>query len=118
MPWMTETYKRFIGPMPSEDWYSRDGQPYVCGYCGVRPTTKIASSMPECNYCWDWRKLDGPAARHWSEVTAKFLSNVDMYDFLNYFPAAGLDKQEVVHMFQTAKKLLDYSQEQIEEHTP
>lgn len=56
----------------------------TCG-CG-RPADKTSSGSPECWGCWNWRKLDGPAARHWAKVTTDFLSNVDAYDYLTFMP--------------------------------
>lgn len=113
---------RFIGPLP-EDWYKdvswseTNPQPYRCAYCGIRPTWKIASNQPECWPCWYWRKLDGPAARHWKRVTTEFLSNVDVYDLTEFFPKkCHLRRRDAIKMLEFARLLLDSCTAQIEEH--
>ena len=35
-----------------------------CSSCGG-PADKFSSGTPECWPCWNWRKIDGPAARYW-----------------------------------------------------
>jgi hypothetical protein len=35
-----------------------------CTSCGG-PADKFSSGELECWACWNWRKIDGPAARYW-----------------------------------------------------
>lgn len=35
-----------------------------CATCG-NPADKYSSGTPECWKCWNWRKLDRPAAYYW-----------------------------------------------------
>lgn len=79
-----------------------------CSRCGER-ADRIASGMPECDPCWNWRKLDYPAASHWAKVAAEFLSNVDMYDYMTYLPACGLTREEATLMITAAAKVRDHS---------
>jgi hypothetical protein len=37
-----------------------------CAYCGEQ-ADKFSSGVPNCWRCWDWNKLNGPAARYWSK---------------------------------------------------
>lgn len=73
--------------------------------------------MAECQRCWDWRKLDGPAARHWAKVAETFLSNVDTYDYIHYLPAALGDDQRGVEMIKAAWDLMHYSKGQVIMHS-
>lgn len=85
-------------------------------YCG-KPADKYSSGRSECWDCWNWRKLDGPAARYWVEkINSLFELGPDMYDLMNYFPAAGLSKEEVKAGISMLDKLLEYSKQQIEAH--
>lgn len=68
------------------------------------------SGVYECDVCWNWRKLDKPAALHWEKVSTEFLSNIDMYDVMNFFPDAGLSREDYTTMIQSARRLLQYSQ--------
>jgi hypothetical protein len=86
----------------------------TCAYCGG-PAGRYHSGVLECQSCWDWRKLDGPAARHWARVGAEFLSNVDMYDLTRYFAKCGLDEDEAGVMLRAARKLAEASQRMIDE---
>lgn len=81
--------------------------------CG-RYADKYSSGTPECWPCWNRRKLDLPAARHWAEVGEAFLSNVDFYDLTKYLPACGLTQDEMVTMIESAKKVRDYSKALVE----
>lgn len=113
-------FPNFIGPV-KENVGVHGGeftQPMRCSWCGIRPTDRITSGTPECNYCWTWRKLDGPAARHWARVGTLFLSNVDNYDWTEFFPKAGLTTADARVMLETVKKLTDYCTAQIAEHDP
>lgn len=56
-----------------------------CAYCGARnKSVSTHSGILECDKCWYWRKLDGPAHTHWARVTKEFLSNVDAYDWTEF----------------------------------
>jgi hypothetical protein len=83
----------------------------TCEYCGRRnQSISVHSGIWECEECWNYRKLDGPAAAHWAKVAADFLSNVDMYDLMHYFQKAGLKHEESETMLTAAQKLRDFSQ--------
>lgn len=85
-------------------------------YCG-KPTTSYHSGRLECGSCWSWRKLDGPAARYWAErIPPLFEQGPDGYDFLKFFPAAGVTTEEVNAAFDTLEKIFEYSKAQIEAH--
>ena|SRR5947209_5441158 len=59
-----------------------------CAYCGTTERARgIHSNVAECQRCWDWRKLDGPAARHWVRVGREWLSNIDIHDLSNFMPS-------------------------------
>jgi hypothetical protein len=115
---------RFIGPVLEGQYLyntetgNYDGQqPWVCHTCGIRPTSKITSGTPECHQCWDWRKLDGPAANHWAKVAALFMSNVDMHDVTTYLPKrCGIDKDELAITFKVADQIATRSREMLVEH--
>ena len=86
-----------------------------CDYCGARnQSVSMHSGVYECDKCWDYRKMDRPAASHWAKVGTEFLSNVDMYDLMYYFQKAGLTKEEANTMLSAAHKLRDYSQKLID----
>lgn len=57
-----------------------------CTSCGRLGDWRHHSGYRECPTCWDWRKLDGPAAAHWKKVSTEFLSNIDFYDLTKFFP--------------------------------
>ncbi len=61
---------------------------YGCGF--EAEEIRHHSGVPECGVCWDWRKLDGPAASHWAKVTREFLSNIDLYDCSKFFDRCGI----------------------------
>ena len=84
-------------------------------FCGAE-TSGYHSGRWECQECWDWRKLDGPAARHWSKVATEFLSNVDCYDLFTYFAKCGISSDEAKTMLESALKLRNASVEMIAEH--
>jgi hypothetical protein len=86
----------------------------TCG-CG-KPADKFSSGQRECWGCWNYRKLDGPAARHWAKVAREFLSNVDFYDYSKYLPACGLTPAEIETMIVAAAKVRDHSALLLMEH--
>lgn len=93
-----------------------------CAYCGIEEGSdgaivEMHSGTYECTKCWYWRKLDGPAARHWAQVAVDFLANVDLYDVTKFFPAAGLTSEETGVMLDAARKLADYAVEQVRAHS-
>lgn len=61
-----------------------------CSYCGLN-WGSTHSARYECGGCWDYRKLDRPAARHWAKVLLPLFSNIDFYDQTHFFPDAGAD---------------------------
>jgi hypothetical protein len=63
-----------------------------CAYCGAEnDTVATHSNVEECSLCWNYRKLDRPAAAHWAKVAREFLSNVDAHDMMTFLPAALKD---------------------------
>jgi hypothetical protein len=93
----------------------------TCAYCGARnESVSTHSGILECGKCWDYRKMDRPAALHWAKVGEEFLSNVDMYDWMYYFDKCGLTRDEAVTMIGAAQKVRDHSKALVEkgpEHT-
>ena len=83
-----------------------------CGNCGTL-TDGFHSGDYECGPCWDWRKLDGPAASYWSRVTHEFLKQVDMHDVMTYLPTAVGSKREAYAMLDAVQHLLQYSEAQL-----
>lgn len=46
-----------------------------CSYCGTMGAS-IHNGVGECQSCWNWRKLEGPAARYWTRsIEALFANN-------------------------------------------
>jgi hypothetical protein len=70
-----------------------------CQRCGSADNVSTHSGVDECSGCWNYRKLDLPAAQHWHKVAGEFLSNVDMYDMMTYLPEAlsGDDKVDITY---------------------
>lgn len=51
-------------PLEGVPQINPDGKP--CGYCGTwQNEPRVHSGYVECGKCWNWRKLNGPAARYW-----------------------------------------------------
>lgn len=57
-----------------------------CAYCGTPGAHRDHSGVPECQPCWDWRKLDSAAARYWFILGRMVSSSVDPYDLTSFFP--------------------------------
>lgn len=57
-----------------------------CSYCGTEGPHRDHSGVPECQSCWDWRKLDSGPARYWFIISLIFSSAVDNYDLTRFFP--------------------------------
>src|ERR1019366_271017 len=67
-----------------------------CGSCGTPGPWQTHSGMPECQDCWDWRKLDSNAARYYYKLSLMFLSSVDTYDVTSFFPTQlSLTKEDL-----------------------
>lgn len=81
----------------------------LCAYGGDHPAEKYSSGTPICWAHWRWVKLDLPAANHWAKVAEGFLSNVDYYDLMNFFPAAGVSQSDAHIMLESARKIRAYS---------
>lgn len=79
----------------------------TCAYCGTTDASVgTHSGTLECRRCWDYRKLNRPAALHWAKVGASFLSNVDMHDWMTYLPkVCGLTQEEASTMLKGATKV-------------
>lgn len=46
----------------------------ICSYCG-NPGARTHSGRLECGRCWNWRKLESPAARYWSKAITRLFSD-------------------------------------------
>jgi len=79
-----------------------------CAYCGkTKAGVRMHSGIMECKDCWNWRKLDGPAAEHWERVAKEFLSNIDMYDFDQYLTkSCGINPSVLIATFDVAKQIM------------
>jgi hypothetical protein len=92
-----------------------ESKPYTCS-CG-KPTDKITSGAPECWDCWNWRKMDGPAARHWVVAATIAISNVDYWDTTEFMPKkVGLSEEEFLTFVKVARKIRDESKRMLIEH--
>lgn len=80
---------------------------HSCQYCGARnKSVSMHSGIYECNKCWNWRKLDAPAARHWFKASAMFASNVDFYDRQTFMPErCGVTPEEFSAAIEVAHKI-------------
>lgn len=90
-----------------------------CSHCGLvtsEDRLKFRRGMYECWPCWNFIKLDGPAARHWAPVIRDLLSNIDMYDQTQFLPAAGLSNAEIGAFFKTAERIILHSANLLEQH--
>lgn len=82
-----------------------------CEYCG-KPESEVGevpyhSGSRECWPCWNWRKLDSPAASHWAPIFRSFFSNVDLHDAMTFFPKTlDLDKDERNELFRLMHKAM------------
>lgn len=78
-----------------------------CAYCGAEDgSVEYHSGVQECRRCWNYRKLDEPAASHWAKVAKAFLSNVDMYDLTQYMPrVVGLEQSELTAVLTGARRI-------------
>jgi hypothetical protein len=86
-----------MGTYTTSDGCTREER--TCDYCGKSETevgeVSVHSGALECWPCWNWRKLDGPAARHWGPIFKQFLSNVDYHDATKFFPdTLGISTEE------------------------
>jgi hypothetical protein len=94
------------------DYINTTREPRTCGYCGrseleegVGEVSYHSGSL-ECRGCWNWRKLDGPAARHWAPILKSMLSNVDYHDAMTFFPhTLGMPTEEFGKFIETLWKL-------------
>lgn len=91
-----------------------------CQRCGaINDTVATHSGVNECGGCWQWRKLDLPAAEHWYKVATAFLSNVDLHDMQTYLPAAlkSSDKVDIdyAQLLRGANAVKQYSKRVIDD---
>lgn len=92
-----------------------------CAYCGMPPSEELEvsthSGVWECTRCWNWRKLDGPAARHWYKVSSEFLDNVDLHDIITFLPErVELDMVKCADAFDVVTKIRDATKQMLIEH--
>jgi hypothetical protein len=80
-------------------------------------TTGYHSGSYECGSCWNYRKLDRPAALHWHKTLLPLFSNIDFYDQTEYFPAAAAKGNdmltEAIHICLYSKLLLEHGPEKL-----
>lgn len=77
----------------------------------------IHSGVYECQKCWYWRKLDGPAARHWLKASTEFLSNVDTYDYITFFPnRVGMSQDDFAELISRVAEVMQKCEAMIKEH--
>jgi hypothetical protein len=92
----------------------------TCAYCGKTGDESVVgyhSGSYECGSCWNWRKLDGPAARHWFKAAAMFASNVDMHDLATFMPErAGVTADEFRAAMEVANKIYTATCKMLVEH--
>lgn len=88
-----------------------------CDRCGL-PADKFSSGVPECWPCWNYRKLDRPAAKYWARVTDDILSNVDLYDLGTYFAKCGVSQADASTMLETVHKIREHSKRLVENGQP
>jgi len=94
-----------------------------CQRCGIEnETVATHSGIEECSGCWNYRKLDLPAAQHWHKVAGQYLSNVDLHDMMNYLPAAlqSDDKVDIdyTQMLRAVQAVMVYSKRLIDDGPP
>lgn len=88
-----------------------------CQRCGIEnDTVATHSGVFECSGCWNYRKLDLPAAQHWHKVASAMLSNIDMHDMMTYLPTAlqGTDV-EYAPMLRGVQAVMQYSKRLIDD---
>lgn len=90
----------------------------TCAYCGAKNGSVAQhSGVDECHECWTWRKLDGPAAKHWFKAASMFLSNIDMYDAQTFIPKrCEVDLDAMSAAIKTAEKVKDACKEMLIQH--
>jgi recombinational DNA repair protein (RecF pathway) len=93
-----------------------------CQRCGITDQSVTThSNVDECSRCWNYRKLDLPAAEHWAKVAREFLSNVDVYDIMTFLPTALVGAERVADhggMLRAARRIMEYSERLIKEGPP
>jgi hypothetical protein len=92
-----------------EMWNGEMREERSCDYCGKTESevgeVSYHSGSKECWPCWNWRKLDGPAASHWAPVFHLFYSNVDFHDLTKFFPQTlGLTQDETATLFDLMRR--------------
>jgi hypothetical protein len=89
-----------------------------CAYCGSTDASVAQhSGIDECRKCWNWRKLDGPAAKHWFKASTMCLSNVDAYDSMTFMPQrVGLTPTEFNQALDAAEMIHKATKQMLMEH--
>jgi hypothetical protein len=109
MPEPTSTPDIVAGPAdpitpPHADWG-------VCSFGGDHPAERRWNGQPICWPHWNRAKLAAPVARHWLEAVEAFRSGVDLYDIMTYWPACGLDKEDIHGLSVVLDKIEQHSRE-------
>jgi hypothetical protein len=88
-----------------------------CAYCGNVGPHRYHSGVPECQPCWDWRKLDSPTARYWFILSRMVGSSVDTYDLTQFFPKRlDLDAEDIKAFNRIIIKMADKTGEMAKAH--
>lgn len=90
----------------------------LCVYCEKNQGV-IHSGVFECGVCWDWRKLNGPAARYWVAAIDRLFydpetgsSAPDLID-IEHWDKWGL-KDEITYAILLLREMRERYQEEIE----
>jgi hypothetical protein len=83
-----------------------------CAYCGTEGEHRDHSGVPECQSCWDWRKLNAGATRYWYILSLMFSSAVDNYDLSSYFPdSLGFTGPDIAELGRLLKQMQEKTEE-------
>lgn len=88
-----------------------------CAYCGTEGPHRDHSGVPECQDCWNWRKLDSGAARYWYILSLMVGSSTDAYDVTQFFPKQlGWTSEETKTFNRLIKTMFDKTEAMAQAH--
>jgi hypothetical protein len=88
-----------------------------CAYCGNVGPHRYHSGVPECQPCWDWRKLDSLTARYWFILSRMAGSSIDTYDLTRFFPKKlGLSEEDIKAFNRVLVQMAKRTDEMAKEH--
>lgn len=88
------------------------------GHTEPHQAERYWNGAPVCWPCWNWNKLDRPAAKHWADTLGEALAKLDMHDISTYLPAALDDPEDPVDVTQfigLLERVQKYAQAQLDE---